>query len=443
MWQKNLNSFGKIFYLSPMKRVSLRHHLTTLRQLTRWGMLSVPVAFLTGTLVAGFLWILDWLTSFRMNHPWLLMALPMAGILIYFLYKWSGKKVDAGNNLIIEEIHQPGAGVPVRMAPLVLITTWITHLFGGSAGREGTAVQMGGSMAAWVARLLRLSEEDTRVLLMCGVAAGFGAVFGTPVAGAIFALEVLASGLIRHQYLLPCLIAAILADITCTAYGIHHTKYSIASLASKTELFQGLHLEPKLLVLCLVAGLSFGLAALLFAEMTHQIKGWGKKWIPFPWMTPALGGLIILLLSLFIGDDYLGLGVHGSGPNSVTISSCFTNGGAHPFSWFWKILFTAITLGSGFKGGEVTPLFFIGAALGNTLGMLSGAPIDLMAGLGFIGVFAGATNTPIACTLMGVELFGSDYLLYYLVVCAVSYYFSGKGIYSSQRSLTDNNFIHK
>ena len=398
--------------------------------------MSLPVALLTGSLVALFLWVLDSLTFFRMAHPWLLYALPLAGIVIHLLYKWAGKNAASGNNLIIDEIHQPGAGVPVRMAPLVLITTWMTHLFGGSAGREGTAVQMGGSMAAWFARNVKLSESDTKVVLLCGVSAGFGAVFGTPVAGAVFALEVLASGLIRHQYLIPCLIAGVVADLTCAAYGIHHTQYTITKLLPVSNATSWMHIDVLLLLKCLVAGLLFGVAAYLFTEMSHGIKSAAHKWIPSKWMIPMGGGLTIIALSLVLGDDYLGLGVHGSTKDSITILSSFQAGGAEPLSWFWKILFTAITLGTGFKGGEVTPLFFIGAALGNTIGIIRGTPVDLMAGLGFIAVFAGATNTPLACTLMGVELFGGEYLIYYAMVCGVAHYVSGKGIYTSQRTLS-------
>jgi len=172
-----------------------------------------------------------------------------------------------------------------------------------------------------------------------------------------------------------------------------------------------------------------------FAEASHGIKRSCKRWIPIPWLTPVAGGLVIIGLTYALGTtDYLGLGVIGQYPGSVTIPSCFHAGGAGSLSWFWKLLFTAITLGTGFKGGEVTPLFFIGAALGNTLALLSGAPVDLMAGLGFIAVFAGATNTPVACTIMGVELFGGEHVLYYAVACFTAYYFSGhSGIYTAQR----------
>ena len=402
-------------------------HFFIVSHLFRWTLLVIPVAITVGSLVALFLWLLDAAIHFRWNNPWLLFLLPLAGILIWLLYKYLGKNSDKGNNLIMDEIHEPGGGVPARMAPLVLATTIITHLFGGSAGREGTAVQIGGSMAGLFGKICRLPKEDLSILLMAGIAAGFGAVFGTPVTGTIFALEVLVAGRIRHDALIPCFIASVLADFTCSSWGIHHTHYHIE--------FPAATLSLALLVKVIVAGAFFGLAGFFFAETSHAIKNYSNKWIKHKWLIPVIGGLAIILFTYILGtQDYLSLGVTNPGPNAVSIVSCFHAGGATYFSWLWKLLFTAITVGTGFKGGEVTPLFFIGAALGNTLAMVSGAPVDLMAGLGFIAVFAGATNTPIACTMMGVELFGADNVLYYAVACFTAYYFSGhSGIYASQR----------
>jgi H+/Cl- antiporter ClcA len=255
------------------------------------------------------------------------------------------------------------------------------------------------------------------------------------VAGAIFALEVPALGKIRHDALMPCFIAAVLADITCSAWGIHHTHYQINFVDTAEGFFSFIHFDLALLMKVIAAGILFGLAGYGFAEVSHTIKNYSQQWIKPKWLIPVAGGTAIILLTYALGtEDYLSLGVIGKHPDSVTLLSCFQPGGATYFSWLWKLLFTAITLGTGFKGGEVTPLFFIGAALGNTFAVISGAPVDLMAGLGFIAVFAGATNTPIACTLMGVELFGGSHLLYYAVACFTAYYFSGhSGIYTAQR----------
>ncbi|MCW3465696.1 voltage-gated chloride channel family protein [Chitinophaga nivalis] len=411
--------------------------LTVARQLLRWTLLVLPVALAAGSLVALFLWLLEWATQFRWAHSWLLYGLPFAGIGIYWLYRLAGRNAEKGNNLIMEEIHQPGGGVPARMAPLVLLTTIITHLFGGSAGREGTAVQIGGSIAGWIARKLGLTPKDTRILLMTGIAAGFGAVFGTPVTGAVFALEVLAIGVMRYDALVPCLIAAVLADWVCSAWGITHTHYSIHYTGKAVmEYWPFVHLDLWLLVKVILGGVAFGLSSFLFSTLMHRIKHHANAYIKIPWLVPFAGGLLIIGLTFVAGTtDYLGLGVHSASPDGISIVAAFDAGHAiNPWSWLWKLVFTAITLGMGFKGGEVTPLFFIGATLGHTLAVLLGAPVDLFAGLGFVAVFAGATNTPIACTLMGIELFGADHTLYLAVACFTAYYFSGHtGIYGAQR----------
>jgi H+/Cl- antiporter ClcA len=405
------------------------------KHLLYWTVLILPVAVVVGLFVALFLWLLEWATATRWSNLWLIFLLPIAGIIIAALYRLAGKNADAGNNLIIDEIHKPGGGIPARMAPLILFTTVITHLFGGSAGREGTAVQMGGSISSLFSKWYKLKHEDKRILLMCGMAAGFGAVFGTPITGAIFALEVLAIGRIKYEALLPCLIASIIADVTCSSVGIPHTHYSIQFSDTGNHLFSFVSFDILLLIKVIGAGIAFGLAGFMFAELMHFIKRSSNKYISKKWLIPVIGAVLVVGISYLAGSfDYLGLGVTNPNKNGVSIASAFSAGGATHYSWVLKLLLTAITLGMGFKGGEVTPLFFIGATLGYSIAMLTGAPIDLMAGLGFIAVFAGATNTPIACTMMGVELFGSHYVLYYAVACFTSYYFSGhSGIYGSQR----------
>lgn len=422
-----------------------QEHLSLGAYVVKWLILGMPTGFIIGSAVALFLWALDWATQTRFNFPWLLFLLPVAGIGVGGLYHLVGKSVEAGNNLIVDQIHEPGGGVPARMAPLVLIGTVITHLFGGSAGREGTAVQMGGSIASKIGQILHMKESDMRILLMCGVAGGFGSVFGTPLTGAIFALEILAIGQMSYEAIIPCLIASIIGNATTRAWGIHHTQYHLAALGRMNLLRAMPPMSWLILGKVAIAAMAFGLASVLFAELAHGLHRIYKWIIPWPSFRPALGGLLVIGLVYALGTrDYLGLGVTADPhhPNAVCILSSFHEGGATWFSWWWKILFTAVTLSSGFKGGEVTPLFFIGAALGNTMARLLHAPVDLFAALGFVAVFAGATNTPFACTIMGVELFmtgqnellGSGFVIYLAVACFLSYLFSGHtGIYLSQR----------
>ncbi len=416
-----------------MKRLlDWRESAGIIGQMLKWTALVVPIGVLGGSASALFLWSLDRVTELRWAHGWLLYLLPVAGAAVGWLYHRYGKGSGAGNNLILEQIHEPGGGVPRRMAPLVLLGTLLTHLCGGSAGREGTAVQMGGSLASAYARLLRIPPEHWRVLLMAGVAAGFGSVFGTPFTGAVFAMEVLVIGRMQYQALLPVLVASAVADATCAAWGVHHTSYHIA-FATRTagpELLDGW-----LVAKVVLAAVVFGLVSRFFAEFTHLLQRGYRRLAPQPWLQPVLGGVAVIVLFHLLGTgDYLGLGVRGEHPDSVTLLSAFHAGGATPWSWWWKLLFTAVTLGAGFKGGEVTPLFFIGATLGNALAVLLGAPVDLFAGLGFIAIFAGATNTPLACTIMGIELFGAEHTVFFALACFIAYYCSGHtGIYGSQR----------
>jgi H+/Cl- antiporter ClcA len=322
-----------------------------------------------------------------------------------------------GNNLLFEVYHDPTKDIPFRMAPLVLLGTLVTHLFGGSAGREGTAVQMGGALADRCTRLFKLKSRDKKKMLIMGVSGGFASVFGTPLAGTVFALEVLIMGRMRYEALLPSLLTAVLADYTCTAWQVHHTHYSIEFVPIIT---------PENLIWAITAGVCFGLMARLFSTITHFWSRTFSQLIAYAPMRPVVGGIVLAAIIWFSGNTrYIGLGI-------PVIEETFVQEVGH-FDFLLKTLFTSFTLGAGFKGGEVTPLFYIGATLGNTLSQWIMLPMALLAGMGFVAVFSGATNTPIACTLMGMELFGTSCGVYVGIACVVAYLLSGhSGIYGAQ-----------
>ncbi|WP_373974988.1 voltage-gated chloride channel family protein [Chitinibacter sp. SCUT-21] len=400
------------------------------RQIAHDIALWLPLASIVGVLGGGaaaiFLWSLQWVTETRVAHPQLIWGLPIAGFVVAWLYLKFGKDVEAGNNLLIDEIHDPKAIIPLRMAPLVLFGTLASHLFGASVGREGTAVQMSGALADQLTRLTRRQADGRRVLLMAGISAGFAGVFGTPLAGAVFGVEVLALGLMRNNALLPCLIAAFVADAIVNVIGhylgIHHTHYSVGAVP-QMSLYLG--------AMVLIAGAIFGGAGKLFADGAHYLGNCFKRIAYAPYRSLLGGGILVLVWLGFdaVGLDstrYMGLGI-------PVIEQAF----AQPLSWFEapiKLAATIFSLGAGFKGGEVTPLFYIGATLGNVLAPLLNMPFPLLAGLGFVAVFAGATNTPLACTLMAIELFGAPIAPFALLACAMAHLCSGhSSIYKAQR----------
>ncbi len=409
---------------------TMNYFLARILTSLKWLTILVMMAALIGSASAFFLYALDAVTYFRFSNSWLLWLLPLGGLAVGLLYHHYGKSANCGNNLLIDEIHEPAAGVPKRLAPLILLGTLVTHLFGGSAGREGTAVQMGGGIAAAFARVMKLDAAGVRILLMAGVAAGFGSIFGTPIAGAVFALEVLVIGRMQYDALFPCFIASVVADWICHCWGIGHTQYHVAVSSA------GLHIEPWLMGKVILAAVAFGLASWGFSESSHRLGAAFKRFIPRAELRPVAGGLLVIGLYFLAGTpDYLGLGVIGNRPDAITLPAMFSSTQIPASAWLWKLVFTVVTLSAGFKGGEVTPLFFIGAALGNALAFALSAPVDLFAAIGFVAIFAGATNTPLASTILGMELFGAGNAIYIATATIVAYRFSGhSGIYSAQRA---------
>jgi len=405
---------------SPLRK-SHSEQLNLLLELGRWIPVSVLVGLLAGSASALLLVSLNYATYLREHHTWLILLLAPAGWLIGLLYQQFGSRVEGGNNLILEETHDPTSTIPLRMTPLVLIGTIVTHIFGGSAGREGTAIQMAASLSDQLAGPFHMAPHDRRILLMAGISAGFGSVFGTPLAGAVFGLEVLAIGKLSYDAITPCILAAFIGDLVTRAWGVQHTIYKVSVVP---------RMSPTGLIYSMIAGIAFGLMAMGFAKLTHLVSHAGRRFIANPALRPVAGGLIVTAAVFAIGTSrtlkYLGLGI-------PTIVASFDSR-VGPFDFAIKSLFTAVTLGTGFKGGEVTPLFYIGSTLGNSLSHILPLPPSLLAAMGFVGVFAGAANTPIASTLMAVELFGAEAGAYAGIACVISYLFSGHaGIYQAQR----------
>ncbi|CAM2958919.1 voltage-gated chloride channel family protein [Flavobacterium frigoris] len=383
----------------------------------KWISICVLIGFLSGSASAFLLVTLEWAAQYREQHNWIIWLLPIGGLLIGLGYHYYGQEAIKGNNLLLEEYETPKKTIPLIMAPLVLIGTIITHLFGGSAGREGTAVQMGGAIADQFTGIFKLDNSERKTLIILGISAGFASVFGTPFAGALFALEVLYFSKINYKSIVLSIIVAFIAYYTVEFWAVKHTHYSIPIVPSFTL---------TLLLWIIPISILFGLAAMLFSRSTHFWGALFSKTIQYPPLRPFVGGIILAFAMYFIGTTkYQGLGV-------PIIVESFSNPSEY-YDFLLKILFTGFTLGAGFKGGEVTPLFFIGATLGSALSIFVPMPIALLAGMGFVAVFSGATHTPIACTVMGMELFGIESGLFIGLACFIAYLASGSvGIYQSQ-----------
>ncbi len=389
------------------------------RLVAAWVGFGLAIGVICGAGSALFLWLLEQATTLRGQHEWLVFLLPVAGLGMGWVYERYGQTVAAGNNLVIDTIHDGGPQIPTRMAPLVLVGTVLTHLFGGSAGREGTAVQVSASLTDFLTHAAKLSKPLRAQLLAAGVAGGFGSVFGTPIAGAIFGLEFVVLDRLEYRALLPALIASLVGDMVTRGLGIRHTDYPA---------LEPLPLEPALLLKWIVFSICVALVTVAFIELTHGLKKLGQRYVARLPLRMFVGGLTVVLLWKVAGtSDYLGLGV-------PTIVRAFTDPELASSAFALKLLFTAVTLSAGFLGGEVTPLFFVGAALGNVLAQLLGLPLALGAGVGLAAVFAAASNTPLALSIMAVELMGAHALPHVLIVCLVAYLLTGRrSIYPSQR----------
>jgi len=376
------------------------------------------VGVLMGVVAALFLGSLQAVTNTRIKYPWLIYMLPLGGAFVSFLYVKYGKASVEGTNLILSQVNEGDKEVPLRMAPLVFMGTIITHLFGGSAGRVGAGVQMGGSIADYLGKLLKLNKEDKRLLIICGISSALGTLLGTPLAGTVFGMEVIALGSLEYKAFFPCLAASFSGNFVAKVLGTSYCHYIIKSIPEVTVIT---------MVKVIISGILFGLLSILFSEGINSAKKMFPRIFKNRVIRTAVGGILIIVITGLIGSkDYLGLGL-------PIIDRAFENSTSMGDS-LWKIIFTSLTLGSGFQSGEVTPALFVGSTFGNALGEVMNISPSLLAALGLVSVFCGATNAPIAAMLLGIELFQGKAIGYLIIAVLISYLVSGKhSIYAAQK----------
>jgi H+/Cl- antiporter ClcA len=408
----------------------IKHNLHRVVVSVKWVIFAILVGLVVGLCGTAFYYGMTLVTVLRAQNPWLIFLLPVGGFIIVGLYHLFHDEKDTGTNLVISAIHS-GDELPFRMAPLIFISTLITHLFGGSAGREGAALQMGGSIGNTLGKIFRFDEKDKHVMIMCGMSAAFSALFGTPMAAAIFSMEMISVGIMYYIALVPCVISSLVAHGIASYFGITNELFLIDEIPAF-----GILSSIKVSILAILCAL----VSILFCVVLHQSEALYKRFFKNPYLRAVVGGVLVVLLTLLVGNqNYNGTGI-------TIINQCI-NGTVRPEAFLLKILFTALTLGAGYKGGEIVPSFFTGAAFGCLFGNLLGFSPTLCAAVGMTSVFCGVTNCPITSLLISFELFGYDGMPYFLLSVAFSYMLSGYfGLYRSQKiiySKYKTNYINK
>ena len=397
-------------------KLYLHKIVRNLRIFLRWGILAAATGLVVGSFSTLFAACLKFVTGFRSERPWMICLLPAAGIIIVFMYRVFNYKNDKGTNMVLSMIHAE-TELPFKMAPLIFISTVITHLFGGSAGREGAALQLGGSIGNQLGRWFHLNERDRRIIVMCGMSAAFSAIFGTPIAAVVFAMEVVSVGVMYYAALVPCVFASLIAFKVANHMGIGPNVFQIMDIPA----FQLLPSLKIILLAMLCAGLS-----ILFCVSLHSLGNVYRKKLKNPYIRIVFSSAVIIILTLILQtDDYMGAG--------VPVITRAIQGRTAPAAFIWKIVFTALTLEAGFKGGEIVPSFFVGATFGCLFGQLLGISPSLCAAVGMVSVFCGVTNCPISSLLIAFELFGYAGVPYFMIAISVSFLLSGYyGLYHDQ-----------
>ena len=410
---ENIMEYTKEYWINCGKR-SLRYAKIFLK----WCIIATVIGTLCGAVGTAFHYSVEYVTGVRENHSFIINFLPFAGLIIVFLYRVSGMKHDKGTNLVIGSIRDQNLTIPFKMAPLIFISTVITHMFGGSAGREGAALQLGGSMGSTIGKLFKLSDDDRHIMTLCGMSAVFAALFGTPITATLFSMEVISIGILYFCALVPCALSAIIAYAITCAFNITPTNFVLKQVPE-------INIEIGLKVG--VLGICCAVLAVLFCMLMHMASDFFKHFFKNQYLRIFVGGLSIVILTHLIGNtDYNGAGM-GIITNAI-------HGDAKPYAFLLKMLFTCVTIGCGFRGGEIVPAFFIGSTFGCALGNLMGLDPATSAAVGLVCFFCAVVNCPLTSILLGIELFGSDGLILFAIACAISYMMSGYySLYSEQK----------
>ena len=395
----------------------------------KWMMISVMVGALGGTLGSVFHIAIDAVTEFRLNHGIVILFLPLGGLAITGMYHAFASKGKIDTNRVIESVRENGK-VPLIMVPLIFLSTIITHGLGGSAGREGAALQLGGGIGYNIGKILKLKEKGSRIIVMAGMSSVFAALFGTPLTAAIFSLEVTCVGTFHYLGLLPCVIAAIIAYSISQMFGITPVRFV-------GVLFESL--SPELAIKVIVLSLFCALVGILFCTTLHKCEYYLAKGVKNRYVRTVIGAVLVILLTMVVGaQDYNGTG--------MDIVANAISGTAKPEAFLLKILFTSITISAGFKGGEIVPAFFIGSTFGCAVSGLLGINPGFAAAIGFVALFCSVVNCPLASIFLALEVFGTEGILFFAITCAVSYMMSGNyGLYHSQEivfSKLDDEEVH-
>jgi H+/Cl- antiporter ClcA len=405
--------FTKEYWLNCIDRTK-RYAKTFIK----WLICSAIIGISCGAVGTAFHYSVEYVTQFRSWHRWIIFLLPAAGLLIVFLYRAGGIKHDKGTNLVIGSIRNPEYNVPFRMAPLIFITTVITHLFGGSAGREGAALQIGGSLGASIGKLIKMDDSDKHIMTLCGMSAVFAALFGTPVTAALFSVEVISIGILYYSALVPCILSATISYAITEKFHITPT-YFILNQVPEMSLATGIRV--------IILSVAAAVLSILFCMSMQVIGKTFKKYLKNQYLRILVGGVLLVLLTLAVRcNDY-----NGAGMNIIEQA---IHGTAKPEAFILKLLFTCITIGCGFRGGEIVPSFFIGATFGCTLGGWIGLDPGFGAAMGLVCLFCGVVNCPLASLVLSIELFGASGILLFAIGCSVSYMLSGYySLYSEQK----------